>query len=202
MHGSSSGFGYPWDQGFLLVSHQNSPYNNIDANSYPLLLNLNVLTASFDKVKQRCFTSKEKFSKRENKHCDEVNKMLDEIVETASRIYNSSVPDSDLLASIHSAILDLTDVRKNEKTILRMSPIEFFTYYIEQKRIDNHTGRYIGERTKIHQRTVIKRLSNFIKDKRLPDTFATFTSKNFDQQFTDWCYCNKKVTHYHLQKVS
>lgn len=174
----------------------------VDGKKLRVSTQQNVFTASFDKVKQRCFTSKEKFSIRENKHSEEVNKMLDEIVETASRIYTSSIPDSDLLASIHSAISDLTDAKKNENTILKMSPIEFFSYYIEQKRIDRHTGRYIGERTKIHQRTVIKRLSDFIKDKKLPDTFATFTSKNFDQQFTDWCYCNKKVTHYLLQKVS
>ena len=125
---------------------------------------------------------------RENKHCEEVNKILDEIVSTASRIYNSSIPDSDLFGSIHSAIIDLTEVKKNEKQTLKMSPIEFFSYYIEQKRVDSHTGRYIGERTKVHQRTVIKRLSDFLVDKKLPDTFATFTSKWFDQQFTDWCY--------------
>ena len=163
----------------------------VDGRKLRVSTQQNVLTATFDKEKQRCYTSKEKFSVRENKHSEDVNRMLDEIVGTASRIYNSSIPESDLLASIHSAILDITDVRKNKNQILRMSPLEFFTYYIEQKRIDNHTGRYIGERTKIHQRTVIKGLSNFIKDKRLPDTFATFTSKNFDQQFTDWCYAVK-----------
>lgn len=151
----------------------------------------NVLTASFDKVRQRCFTSKEKFSPRDNKHSEEVNKILDEIVSIASWIYNSSIPDSDLLGSIHSAISDLTEVKKKEKQTLKMSPIEFFTYYVEQKRVDSHTGRYIGERTKIHQRTIIKRLSSFLADKKLPDTFATFTSKWFDQQFTDWCYATK-----------
>ena len=160
----------------------------VDGRKLRVSTQQNVLTASFDKVKQRCFTSKEKFSSRENKHCEEVNKMLDEIVETSSRIYNSSIPDSDIIASIHSAISDITEVKKNENQILKMSPIEFFSYYIEQKRVDSHTGRYIGERTKIHQRTVIKRLSDFIKDNRLPDTFATFTSRNFDQQFTNWCY--------------
>ena len=129
----------------------------VDGKKLRVSTQQNVFTASFDKVKQRCFTSKEKFSIRENKHSEEVNKMLDEIVETASRIYTSSIPDSDLLASIHSAISDLADAKKNENTILKMSPIEFFSYYIEQKRIDRHTGRYIGERTKIHQRTVIKR---------------------------------------------
>ena len=174
----------------------------VDGKKLRVSTQQNVLTACFDKTKQRCFTSKEKFSVRENKHSKEVNKILDEIVETVSRIYNSSIPDSDLLASLHSAISDITDVKKNESQLLKMSPIEFFSYYIEQKRIDRHTGRYIGERTKIHQRTVIKRLSDFIKDKKLPETFATFTSKNFDQQFTDWCYSNKKITHYPLQKVS
>lgn len=50
---------------------------------------------------------------------------------------------------------------------------------------------YISERTKDHQRIVVKRLSNFLKDKKLPDTFETFTSKCFDQKFTDWCYTTK-----------
>ncbi len=163
----------------------------VDGRKLRISTQQNVITSAFDKDKQRCFTSKEKFSNRENKHCEEVNRMLDEIVETASRIYNSSIPDSDIIGSIHSAISDMTDIKRNENTILKMSPIEFFSYYIQQKRIDNHTGRYINERTKIHQRTVIKRLSDFIKDKRLPDSFATFTSKNFDQQFTDWCYAVK-----------
>lgn len=95
-----------------------------------------------------------------------------------------------MLATIHSAISDITDVDKKKQT-LKMSPIEFFSYYIEQKRVDNHTGRYIGGRTKIHQRTVVKRLSNFLKDKKLPDTFETFTFKWFDQQFTNWCYSIK-----------
>lgn len=162
-----------------------------DGRQFRISTQQNVLTASFDKVKQRCFTSKEKFSMRENKHCEEVNKTLDEIVSTTSRIYNSSVPDSDLFGSIHAAICELTGVKKKEKQTLKMSPIEFFTYYIEQKRVDCHTGRYIGERTKVHQRTVIKRLSSFLKEKKLPDTFETFTSKWFDQKFSDWCYSSK-----------
>lgn len=163
----------------------------IDGRQLRVSTQQNVLTACFDKVKQRCFTSKEKFSMRENKHCDEVNKILDEIVTIASRIYNSSVPDSDLFGSIQSAIIELTSVKKKEKQTLKMSPIEFFSYYIEQKRVDSHTGRYISEKTKVHQRTVVKRLSNFIKDMNLPDTFETFASKWFDQRFTDWCYTTK-----------
>lgn len=174
----------------------------VDGRKLRVSTQQNVFTASFDKAKQRCFTSKEKFSMRVNKHSVEVNKMLDEIVETVSRIYNSGIPDSDLVSSIHSAISDLTDAKKNENTILKMSPIEFFSYYIEQKRVDSHTGRYISEKTKIHQRTVIKRLSDFIKDRRLPDAFATFTSKNFDKQFTDWCYSNKKIILYLHQMAS
>lgn len=163
----------------------------VDGRQLRVSTQQNVLTESFDKVKQRCFTSKEKFSTRENKHCEDVNKILDEIVSITSRVYNSNVPDSDLFGSIHSAILDLTEIKKNERLTLKMSPIDFFLYYIEKKRVDSHTGRYISERTKTHQRTVVKRLINFLQDKKLPNTFATFTSKLFDQQFTDWCYSTK-----------
>lgn len=151
----------------------------------------NVLTSSFDKVKQRCFTSKEKFTPRENKHSEEVNKVLDDIVSVVGKIYNSSIPNSDLWATIYDAVGDITGNRTKAKQTLNMSPIEFFSHYVEQKRIDKHTGRYIGEKTKVHQRTVIKRLADFLHDKKLPNTFATFTSKWFDQQFTDWCYTTK-----------
>ena len=90
----------------------------------------NVLTASFDKKKQRCFTSKEKFSPRDNRHNEEVNKVLDEIVSLVYRIYNSSIADSDLLSSIHSGIATLTERNNHKKQILQMNPIEFFTYYV------------------------------------------------------------------------
>lgn len=163
----------------------------IDGRQLRVSTQQNVLTASFDKIKQRCFTSKEKFSMRENKHCEEVNKILDEIVSVTCRIYNSNVPDSDLFGSIHTSITELTRVKKKERQTLKMTPIEFFSYYIEQKRVDSHTGRYINERTKVHQRTVVKRLVSFLRDKKLPDTFETFTSNRFDQQFTDWCYATR-----------
>lgn len=71
----------------------------VDGRQLRVSTQQNVLTASFDKKKQRCFTSKEKFSSRENKHCEEVNKVLDEIEDTIIKIYNSSIPDSDLFGS-------------------------------------------------------------------------------------------------------
>ena len=72
-----------------------------------------------------------------------------------------------------------------------MTPIQFFEEYVEKKRIDPHTGRYIGERTKIHQRTVIHRLQAFLEYYKLPDDFSVFTSKKFDRQFAEWCYSVK-----------
>lgn len=163
----------------------------IDGRTLRVSTQQNVLTASFDKKKQRCFTSKEKFSPRDNKHNEDVNKVLDEIVAMAYRVYNSSITECDMLSSVHSVITELTERNNHKKQTLQMSPIEFFTYYVEQNKIDSHTGRYIGERTKIHQRTVIKRLSCFLTDLKLPNTFTTFTSIKFDQIFSNWCYSQK-----------
>lgn len=61
----------------------------IDGRTLRVSTQQNVLTASFDKKKQRCFTSKEKFSPRDNRHNEDVNKVLDEIVAMAYRVYNS-----------------------------------------------------------------------------------------------------------------
>ena len=85
----------------------------------------------------------------------------------------------------------LVEAEKVEADSLRQTPIDFFKKYVEQKRIDPHTGRYIAERTKIHQRTVINRLESFLNDTHLPNDFSTFTSKKFDSQFTEWCYTTK-----------
>ena len=85
-------------------------------------------------------------------------------------------------------IESLVDAEEQNRIKLQQTPIEFFKEYVERKRIDTHTGRYIGERTKKHQRTVIHRLELFLVDTRLPNDFSTFTSKKFDAQFKKWCY--------------
>ena len=89
---------------------------------------------------------------------------------------------------IERQIESLVDAEEQNRIKLQQTPIEFFKEYVERKRIDTHTGRYIGERTKIHQRTVIHRLELFLVDTRLPNDFSTFTSKKFDAQFKKWCY--------------
>lgn len=77
--------------------------------------------------------------------------------------------------------------------LLKMSPLHFFENFINRKRIDNHTGRYISDRTKVHQKTVLHRLKSFLQDTNLPDDFSTFASNKFDEIYSDWCY---SVKHY------
>ena len=72
---------------------------------------------------------------------------------------------------IERQIESLVDAEEQNRIKLQQTPIEFFKEYVERKRIDTHTGRYIGERTKIHQRTVIHRLELFLVDTRLPNDF-------------------------------
>lgn len=63
--------------------------------------------------------------------------------------------------------------------------------YINSDRIDPHTMRYVAERTKIHQRTVVHRFQSFLADCKLSDKFETFTSKDFERLYTNWCYKSK-----------
>ena len=93
----------------------------IDGRTLRVSTQQNVLTASFDKKKQRCFTSKEKFSPRDNRHNEDVNKVLDEIVAMAYRVYNSSITECDMLSSVHSVITELTERNNHKKQILQMS---------------------------------------------------------------------------------
>lgn len=171
---------------------------------------LTVFTQAFDKNEQRCYTSKERFNEVINRQSRKVNKCLDKITKNLESFFDKKPPKAtkqmtedeyirhhakSVIDAVLGIVADKTTIEKNVKpkeTKKVWKPIQFFEYYIEQKRIDPHTGRYIGERTKAHQRTVIKRLKMFLKDTHLPNEFATFCSSKFDAQFTEWCYAKKK----------
>lgn len=168
----------------------------------------NVYTIAYDKVKQRCFTSPEKFPDRVNRQSRKVNKILDVLELRIASYFEDHTPKSTksmteeefVKTRIQSEVTNLTGVcskkmkkeeisPKDEKQ--ELTPIEFFESYIEQKRVDPHTGRYISDRTKSHQRTVIQRLKKFLDDTNLPNKFETFCSQKFDAQYTEWCYSIK-----------
>lgn len=154
-----------------------------------------VIVATWDKTKQLCITSREKFPSRINRASKKVNDFLAKLTNQIVSFYDEGKNcDCNLMQAknaIKELIDNLVDIDNAKEEKSKLTPTEFFSYYIEKKRIDHHTGRYISEKTKMHQRTVVKRLKKFLKDKKLPDTFDTFTSKSFDQKFSDWCYSIK-----------
>lgn len=156
-----------------------------------------VIVATWDKTQQLCITSKEKFTDRTNRQSAKVNKYLKELSVRLSAYFDSIDFDYDTTPqeTVKSRVQGLIEVFVNENKEAnekkKITPIDFFRQYVEQKRIDPHTGRYIAERTKIHQRTVIHRLEQFLLDTNTPNEFSSFTSKKFDAQFTEWCYSVK-----------
>lgn len=173
-----------------------------------------VATSAFDKNKQRCFTSPELFADRVNRQSRKANKILDAFEKSVLEHFDSFEPRATKNKSeetiVKDFLYDTIEKLTGEKTrqqkekdnqkalakekkekIKKIRPIQFFEAYIERKRIDPHTGRYIAERTKVHQRTVVKRLKSFLNDTKLPNVFDTFCSSEFDAQFTEWCYSKK-----------
>lgn len=152
---------------------------------------------SWNKVNQRCSISKTKFSDVLNSENEQINKFLDNLSTRINSYVDGGAFDEKITAilsvkeSVEHFIISLVDEEKKEEEKLHQTPIDFFKAYIEQKRVDPHTGRYINERTKIHQTTVIHRLESFLSDNNLPNDFSTFTSKKFDSLFTEWCYSVK-----------
>lgn len=156
---------------------------------------LRVIVATWNHNEQICKANR-RFGVSINKRCAKVNKFIslvsERVVDYYDESYSSWVSPECAKSSIQKIIDDvLSQINEQEKKLMR-TPIRFFEEYIEKRRVDPHTGRYICEGTKMHQRTVIKRLKAFIEDNNLPDSFDTFTSKSFDQKFTDWCYRAKK----------
>ena len=155
-----------------------------------------VVVSTWDNKKQQCITSPEMFSPRVNRQSKKINVYLGQLSARLNQFYDENYSSSLSLNQAKSAIQKLIEeilvIDKEKEKRIKMTPIQFFEEYVEKKRIDPHTGRYIGERTKIHQRTVIHRLQAFLEYNKLPDDFSVFTSKKFDRQFTEWCYSVKK----------
>jgi len=155
-----------------------------------------VVVSTWDNKKQLCITSPEMFSPRVNRQSKKINVYLGQLSARLNQFYDENYSSSLSLNQAKSAIQKLIEeilvIDKEKEKRIKMTPIQLFEEYAEKKRIDPHTGRYIGERTKIHQRTVIHRLQAFLEYNKLPDDFSVFTSKKFDRQFTEWCYSVKK----------
>lgn len=152
---------------------------------------------TWNKNKQECSISKSKYSDESNYISEKTNKFLAELLDAiqgyvlSDNFNEGMTASSSVRDSIESLIESLVEEESQNLKKLQQNPIEFFKEYVERKRVDTHTGRYIAERTKIHHRTVIHRLESFLSDTNLPNDFSTFTSKRFDAQFTEWCYSVK-----------
>ena len=150
---------------------------------------------TWDMESQACIISKDRFTPRVNKQSKRINRFIKDLskafIAFYDESYDCSISNESAKLSIQKIIESILGKVKEQDERLKMTPLTFFKDYIERKRIDHHTGRYINERTKIHQRTVIHRLQSFLKDCNLPDDFSTFTSRKFDSQFSDWCYSTK-----------
>lgn len=155
-----------------------------------------VVSKTWDVKKQVCITSKELFPARINRISTRVNSFIKQLSSNLNTFYDesysSAISINQAKSSIKELIDNLVEEEKAKDERMKATPIHFFEEYVERKRIDPHTGRYISEQTKIHQRTVLNRLKSFLEDNNLADDFSTFTSKRFDALFTEWCYSVKK----------
>ena len=160
-----------------------------------------VKTKMWNKQLHRCITSKELFTDRENREVRKVNKQLDKI-ETfiidrlsgwgeQSRYLTDPKEFKDLVA--HYADMFFRGIEEEEKK-QNQKATEWMLSNINSDRLDTHTGRYVADRTKNAQTTVIHRLQSFLEDCNLADTFETFTEQNFGTKFMDWGYSKKNYT--------
>lgn len=156
---------------------------------------LKVAKVMWDSKTQRLFTSDEKFTVRANREAKKTNKQLDEIADTISTMVKQSTSNDRIYADtdamkneITARLNNLHGKQQREEDRQKQGATEWMLKYIDSDRIDPHTMRYVAERTKIHQRTVVHRFQSFLTDCKLSDKFETFTSKDFERQYTNWCY--------------
>lgn len=159
---------------------------------------IKVAKSMWDSKLQRLFTSEEKFTVRANRDAKRTNKQLDEIADAINTIIRQSTSndriysDTDAMKNeITTRLNNLHNKQQREDDRQNQGATSWMLRYIDSDRIDQHTMRYVGERTKIHQRTVVHRFQAFLSDCRMADKFETFTSKDFEKLYTNWAYKQK-----------
>ena len=154
-----------------------------------------VKTKMWDKETHLCFTSKEKFKDRENRAATKTNTFLKKFYAFMSEeisywdYYNRCLTDKDeFVRGIKRYANRFFDGESKAIEKQDQKATDWMLDNINKDRLDIHTGRYVAERTKKAQSTVIHRLQSFLADCNLPDTFDTFAGENFGIKFMDWGY--------------
>ena len=162
---------------------------------------LKVVSETWNAKMQRCEISS-RFTERVNRASRKVNKLLDAIIEKwkwateqgnmlwreSKRFTREEVIKGDL-AHIISQVMKADEKEEAKKQI---TPLDYFNKYVEEMihKVDQRTGRYIGERTQVHHRTVLARIKAFMAEKHIKDDFSVFDER-FARLFTDWAYTSK-----------
>lgn len=172
-----------------------------DSKRIKVSTGLKVVSETWSAKMQRCEISS-RFTERVNRASRKVNKLLDEILEKWKRTTeegNTLWRQSKLhtreeiikgdLAYIVSRVMKAEEEEEEKKHI---TPLQYFDKYVEEMchKVDPRTGRYIGERTQVHHRTVLKRIKAFMQEKYIKDDFSVF-DEQFARRFTDWAYTSK-----------
>ena len=156
---------------------------------------IKVAKTIWDNKSQRLIISDDKYSIRVNRENRKTNKILDAISERIVTMFKQSTVRDNIYSSVEAMKKELTAIlnevfgkEQKEEERKTQGATDWMLKYIDSDRIDTHTMRYVSERTKNHQRTVVHRLIQFLTDCKLPNSFDTFTSVKFEQQYTNWAY--------------
>ena len=161
---------------------------------------LKVFSETWNTDMQRCEISN-KFSDRMNRVGRKVNKFLDAMdgewrisIEKDPRLsLGGEYLTPDYVKWKIKFIVDRLqkkDVELKEKA--KITPLSYFAKYVENMhhRVDPHSGKYIGERTQIHHKTVLNRIKSFMAERYIKDDFSVFDER-FATLFSDWAYNSK-----------
>lgn len=172
-----------------------------DNNTVKVSTGKSVCVKAWDKDKKRCFTSGELFTSAINKQSKEVNKFLDELSDIVTNHFNLNNPNKntdpfktvteDVKYTLQWLIQRVTNKEQEQAKKAEIQPLDYFADYVNKDRIDPHTKRYVSERTKAHQRTVLKRIISFFEDTKIPCTWNVFSTSRFEKEYTNWCFKTK-----------
>ena len=168
-----------------------------------------VYSNAWDTKSQRCIISTafpdkiNRLSKKINKFLDGLDKAIDEDFEKYPPRFDESnwyFGKADKFKEILQSIIErLINGVKAEEEKMSITPLEFFSNYVNtmHNRIDPHSKKFISERTIVHHRTVLHRITEYFEANRLKNDFSVFDSA-FENKFTVWAF---KYKGYHANTV-
>lgn len=176
---------------------------------YKLSIGENVPRKWWDDEAERAIVSSQQ-KQSENRHAKRLNKILDTLSENLEtlfaahyrwrevrpNIFGGTIVQA-IVSQVRGYIRSIHNQEEKEEKKKQLTPTEFFQNYVDNilpKRKNEHRGGiYVSKGTITNHKIVLGRYKEYIRDRKIKDTFDLFR-RGYDDDMRTWCFDSKNYT--------